>query len=77
MNPDRPDSLCQAETSTTTWEDVDVDVDVPSALGDHLSVWEDVDVPSAFSDPRPVGWWDCDDVPRVLEILDADATEDS
>lgn len=75
MNPDRPDSHHQAETPTTTWEDDDV----PSTLGDPLPVWEDVDVPSAFSDlcSVPVGWRDCDDVPRVLEILDAHETEDS
>ncbi|MEU8522825.1 hypothetical protein [Streptomyces sp. NBC_01216] len=74
MNPDRPASPGQAETPTTTWEDVDV----PSALGDPLPIWEDVDVPSALNDPpAPVGWRDCDDVPRALEILDADEAEGS
>ncbi|MBB4792291.1 hypothetical protein BJY54_002903 [Streptomyces nodosus] len=73
MNPDPHNSPCQAETPTTTWEDVYV----PSALSDPLPVWGDVDVPSAFSDPRPVGWRDCDDVPRALEILDADEAENS
>lgn len=89
MNPDRPTSPCQAETPTTTWEDDDTssaladplpdwkDDDTPSALADPLPVWEDVDVPSAFSAPRPVGWRDCDDAPRAIEILDADDTEGS
>jgi hypothetical protein len=47
----------------------------PDQTETPTTTWEDDDVPSALSDPLvPVGWRDCDDAPRALDILDGDET---